>query len=217
MEGMEQPNESALMTEDGKPIGGRRAARPKTVEPCAHCGEALGASYAECPLCRYAVERYWMADWKALLERERVTAGTLDAQMLAQVVLAEYERHAWTELDVAMSLLRCESCGCELGERYSDCAECGMSFGSSILAEFGATANEHALHIGRWVLRYPQRHSANSVAGWRLTMPRILTGWLPTTQGAQRVNKMLKQRRLAEVKELIRAVDEEIRAGDKGK
>ena len=198
----------------GKPVGGRRLPRPKTVARCAQCGEALGASYTDCPLCHDAIERYWLADWHALLEHERVRPGSDDERVLAQVVLAEYERHAWTEMDIAMSLLRCGTCGEELGERYSDCAECGMAFGSSILAEFGATPNEHALHIGRWVLRYPHRHSANAVAGWRLTMPRVLTGWLPTTPGAQRVGHMIKQGRMDEVKALIRKVDGEINERD---
>jgi hypothetical protein len=174
----------------------------------------LGAGYADCPLCHEAIERYWLADWRALLERERVQAGSDDERVLAQVVLAEYEQHPWTEMDVAMSLLRCETCGSELGERYRDCRECGMAFGASVLAEFGATANERALHIGRWVLRYPQRHSANVVAGWRLTMPRILTGWLPTTQGAQRAAAMIKAGRLHEVEQMIREEDEEIRGNN---
>jgi hypothetical protein len=211
MERMIDASAEILDAVTGKPVGGRRVARPGTVELCTRCGEALGASYADCRLCHEVIERYWLADWQALLERERVPAGTQDEQVLAQLVLAEYEQHPWTEIDIAMSLLRCETCGSELGERYRDCVECGMAFGASLLAEFGASPNEHTLHIGRWVLRYPQRHSANAVAGWRLTMPRILTGWLPTTQGAQRAAALIKAGRLHEVEQMIRVVDEEIR------
>ena len=82
-----------------------------------------------------------------------------------------------------------------------------MAFGSSILCEFEATGNEHALHIGRWVLRYPQRHSPDAVAAWRLSMPRLLTGWLASTADAQRVMALIKAGRLAEVTELVRQLD----------
>ncbi len=196
-----------MVASESKPVGGRRVARPSGVQLCPDCGEPLGAGYAECPNCLQAIERIWLADWSALLDREQVTAGTPDEKLLAQVVLSEFGRHPWTVVDIAMSLLRCSQCGRELGEAYSDCPECGMAFGASIQAEFDATANEHALHIGRWVLRYPGRHSQNAVTAWRYTMPRILTGWLPTTQGAQRMMAWIKEGRLQEVEEQIREVD----------
>ncbi len=133
--------------------------------------------------------------------------------MLARVVVDEAQdrgRQPWTVVDIAMSLLRCPQCGqcgAELGEAYATCGECGMAFGASILCEFEATGNEHALHIGRWVLRYPQRHSPDAVAAWRLSMPRLLTGWLPSTEDAQRVMAMIKAGRMAEVTELVRQLD----------
>jgi uncharacterized protein (UPF0212 family) len=193
------------------PIGGRRVPRPKTVEPCPQCGEALGAGYAECKSCFEAVERIWLADWQALLEQEGIEIGSADETLLAQVVLAEVGRHPWTVMDIAMSLQRCSTCGNELGEAYKDCAECGQAFGSSIASEFGATANEHALHIGRWVLRYPHRNSQNVVVAWRGTVPRLLTGWLPSTVEAQRAMALVKAGRLQEVQEGLREVDEAIR------
>lgn len=86
-----------------------------------------------------------------------------------------------------------------------------MAFGSSIASKFGATANEHALHVGRWVLRYPHRHSANAVSAWRLTMPRILTGWLPTTGEAQAAMAQIKAGRIQEVEQGIQSLDQAIR------
>ncbi len=138
------------------PSGGRRIQRPRSVQVCPACGESLGGGYASCDTCRFAIESIWLADWQALLDQEGITPGSPDEELLARVVLSEYERHPWTVVDIAMSLLKCSLCGSELGERYSDCAECGMAFGSSILAEVGATANEHALHIGRWVHALPR-------------------------------------------------------------
>jgi uncharacterized protein (UPF0212 family) len=193
-----------------RPIGGRRVPRPQKVLPCPQCGEATGANYATCVYCHDAIESIWLADWNALLQEEGVTAGSEDERLLAQVVMDEFGRHAWTVMDIAMSLLHCSQCGNELGEAYRDCGECGMAFGASIQAEFDATPNEHALHIGRWVLRYPQRHSSNAVAAWRLSLPRILTGWLPSTQEAQRAMAMIKAGQLEQVQGLIHLLDVQI-------
>jgi uncharacterized protein (UPF0212 family) len=193
-----------------KPIGGRRIPRPQKILPCPQCGEASGANYANCPQCHEVIESIWMADWNALLQEEGVAAGSEEERLLASVVTSEFGRHAWTVMDIAMSLQRCSLCGNELGEAYQDCAECGMAFGASILAEFDATPNEHALHIGRWVLRYPQQHSQNAVAAWRLTLPRILTGWLPSTQEAQRAMAMIKVGQVDQVQRLIQQVDAQI-------
>jgi uncharacterized protein (UPF0212 family) len=193
-----------------KPIGGRRIPRPKKVMPCPQCGEAVGTNYANCPYCHDAIESIWMADWNAVLQEDQVVGGSEEERLLARVVMSEFGRHAWTVMDIAMSLQRCSQCGNELGADYQECAECGMAFGASIQAEFDATSNEHALHIGRWVLRYPQRHSQNAVAAWRLTLPRILTGWLPSTQEAQRAMAMIKAGQLGEVQRLIRQVDARI-------
>jgi len=193
-----------------KPIGGRRVPRPKTVQACPACGQPSGAGYADCSQCRAAIEGIWLADWQALLQQERIQAGSPEEKELAQLVVAEVGQHPWTVMDIAMSLMRCSQCGGELGESYQDCAECGMAFGASILAEFDATANEHALHIGRWVLRYPQRHPPHAVTAWRLSVPRLLTGWLPTTASAQHIMALIKAGRTREVEQLVRQVDHQI-------
>jgi uncharacterized protein (UPF0212 family) len=193
-----------------KPIGGRRIPRPQKVLACPQCGEPVGTNYHDCAYCHTAIESIWLADWTALLQEEGVAAGSEEERLLARVVPGEFGRHPWTVMDIAMSLQRCSQCGNELGAAYQNCADCGMAFGASIQAEFEATANEHALHIGRWVLRYPERHSANAVAAWRLTLPRILTGWLPSTQEAQRAMAMIKAGQIEKVQMLIRQVDAEI-------
>ncbi len=200
---------SAIESNDRIPslVGGRRVPRPRFVQVCAGCGELLGAGYAECDQCHDAIENIWLADWRALLHREQVTAGSPDEKLLAEIVIAEFGKHPWTEMDIAMSHLRCGQCGGELGESYRDCAECGMAFGSSIQSEFHATGNEHALHIGRWVLRFPHRHSKNAVIAWRMSMPRLLTGWLPTTEGANRVMALIKRGQLEEAEQLAKQVD----------
>lgn len=180
-------------------IGGRRIPRPTHVQACAVCGEALGANYAGCPACHAAIENIWLADWGALLEREGIAPGTDEEKLLAQVVIGEFGRHPWTVMDAAMSLRRCEECGGELGEGYPECGACSMAFGAAIQSEYGATGNEHALHIGRWILRFPNRNSKNIVAAWRLSMPRLLTGWRPSTDEAQRTMALIVAGRWDEV------------------
>jgi uncharacterized protein (UPF0212 family) len=190
-----------------KPVGGRRAPRPEIVRTCLSCRQPLGAGYAECPNCHAAIESIWLADWYALLQQEQVVPGSADERLLAQVVLLEFGCHPWTVLDIAMSKLRCSQCNAELGEAYSDCPECGMAFGSSILAEFNATGNEHALHIGRWVLRYPHRHSQNAVTAWRMSIPRLLTGWLPSIKAAQQSMVLIKAGRAQELEQMCKELD----------
>lgn len=193
------------MTDSPPPIppGGRRVPRPKIVEPCGTCGRPLIAGYADCRECHDALERIWLADWEALLEQEGIAAGSEDERLLAKVVLGEYERHPWTVLDIAMTLVRCDECGRELGEGYPDCGACSIAFGTSIASEFDATPNEHALHVGRWILRFPHRNSAAIVTAWRMTMPHILTGWLPTTEEAQRGTALVREGRLEEARRLL--------------
>ncbi len=154
----------------------------------------LGRGYPRCAICHAAVERYWRADWAALLAAEGIAPGSADERLLAEVVVAELERHPWTVVDYALTLLRCPECGAEWGGGPPACAACAMAFGNLWAPglEAGATMNEHALRVGRWVMRHPHRHSATTVAGWRLNLPLLLAGALPTTAEAQRINAWLK-------------------------
>lgn len=174
-----------------RPPGGRRHPRPQHLEPCRQCGAPTGMTYPTCPGCYDAVERYWRADWAALLDAEGIIPGSDDELLLARVVVAELDRHPWTLVDVAMSLARCGSCGEELAGGPKECQECATAFGNlwayDVEAQYDGTmtGNEHALRVGRWVLRYPHRQSANAVAGWRESVPLLLTGALPSTRWAQ--------------------------------
>ncbi|MDF2627697.1 MAG: hypothetical protein K0R39_1528 [Symbiobacteriaceae bacterium] len=131
------------------------------------------------------MERIWLADWAALLEAEGVAHGSADEKLLAKLVFGEAEQHPWTAVNVAMSMLTCTTCGAELAGGPTDCTECHMAFGVAMASEQAAgreglvTMNEHALHIGRWVLRHPHRISANIVKGWQTSYPYILAGAEP--------------------------------------
>ena len=54
------------------------------------------------------------------------------------------------------------------------------------------------------------QHSANSVTAWSLTVPRVLTGWLPPRKDAQRMMAAIKDGRVAEVEGELRKLDQEI-------
>ncbi|MDB4894928.1 MAG: hypothetical protein JWN15_1190 [Firmicutes bacterium] len=163
----------------------RRYPRQEAVASCPACGEPAGRNYRQCPDCTDAVDRIWYADWHASLTTEQIAAGSQDEQLFAQVVFAEYDRHPWTVVDIAMTLIRCSQCGCELGGGPRDCPSCVIAFGSPMQSEWTAgqlglvTRNEHALHIGRWVLRYPHRQTDKTLSGWRFSLPILLAGAEP--------------------------------------
>lgn len=197
----------------------RRLARPARVETCRACGAALGGGYGGCPACTEAIERYWLADWEAALAENAITKGEAGEKLLAEVALGEPERWPWSVLDIAMTRLRCPECHAERGGGPPGCGACAHALGAALWAELWAgrqgrvTGNEHALHVGRWVLRHPHRYPLHSVAGWRLSMPRLLTGWLPSTAEAQRTGRLIKLGRMDEVEAGLRALDAQIAAG----
>lgn len=176
------------------PFVGRRVPRPAEVVRCAGCGTFLGRGYPACPVCREAVDGLWRADWVAFLAAEGVASGGADERLLAGVVAAEVTRHPWTLADWALTFLRCAACGAALGGGPVDCADCAFAFGNLWASEVetGANRNEHALRVGRWVALHPHRHSAAIVAGWRFSLPFLLTGGVPTTAQAQRLAAWLK-------------------------
>gem|GEM_PF-3141867 len=186
-----------------------RSCRPLKVEPCPACGAPTGQNYGRCAICTAAIDRVWLADWNALLEAEGISAGSEDEILLAQLVFAEYDKHPWTTVDWAMTLLRCGTCGSELGGGPTDCTECHLAFGNAIASEQAAlppgavTPNDHALHIGRWVLRHPHRISENVGKGWRFTMPELLAGAaLPSPQQATELLHLVTEGRHEEVRRL---------------
>lgn len=199
--------------------GGRAASRPPGVETCQTCGRARGGGYPTCPECYAAADAVWRADWEALLQAEGVAAGSEDERRLAETVLAAMDQYPWTVVDYAMTLVRCPACGAEVGGGPSDCFECRLAFGNAIAYDIPAgeqgrmTANEHALRIGRSILRYPHQHSANILTAWRLTFPRLLTGWLPTTEEAQRGMALVKAGQTEAFEAAMRRVDEAINRG----
>jgi hypothetical protein len=192
----------------------RRIPRPSRVYSCPECDAVIGTNYPKCPSCYMAVEKYWLADWHAFLAQEQIEPGSDDERLVAQIVFDEGDRHLWTVLDIAMTLLVCGSCGFELGGGPMDCTECASAWGVTLWAETLAgrnglvTFNEHALHVGRMILRHRHRQSDNIIQAWSRTMPRLLTGWLPTTNDAQHFMALIKAGRFAEVDAALYELDQ---------
>ncbi|MBK9056202.1 MAG: hypothetical protein IPL78_36490 [Chloroflexi bacterium] len=128
--------------------------------PLAPLPQPAGISYPTCPACYQTIEQFWLADWHVLLERDK-SSPARGRTPAGEVVMAESERHPWTVVDIAMTLLTCPECGHESGSRYQECTVCYLAFGQALASEYGVTGNEHALHIGRWILRHPHQHSQN--------------------------------------------------------
>jgi hypothetical protein len=63
------------------------------------------------------------------------------------------------------------------------------------------------------ILRHPHRQSANIIAAWSRTMPRLLTGWLPSTESAQHTMALIKAGRFAEVDAELAELDRKINEG----
>src|SRR5256885_1745952 len=98
------------------PPGGRRVPRPEAAVPCSNCGELVGRGYPDCVICAERIDELWWADWRALLDAERIRPGTDQELELASRVRADGTgSYPWTCTDWALWLVRCTTCGGQLG------------------------------------------------------------------------------------------------------
>ncbi|MFD0204822.1 MULTISPECIES: hypothetical protein [Saccharothrix] len=175
------------------PPGARRVARPAAVSPCPSCGDLAGRGYPACRFCAELVDQYWLLDWQELLAAEQLAEGGAGERELAELVLAdEVGRHPWTCTDWAMTLLACSQCGEELATGPADCVRCAMADGLRWSWDHAGypvaiSAGEHALRAARAALRAPHRHRAATVGAWRLLLPFLLVGELPTVGQVRRI------------------------------
>ncbi len=195
---------------------GRRTPRPTRVALCPRCNSVLGLNYLDCASCHQAIEGIWQADWSDFLAREQIPAGSDDEALFAQLVIAELDEHPWTIVDMALCRLRCEECQHELGGGPVACAACQFAFGNLWWYDIDAgrqgamTMNEHALRVGRYVIRHPHRYSRAIARAWRMNMPRILTGWLPSGEDARRQATVLKSGQPVDWDAVYQRIDAEI-------
>lgn len=182
-----------------RPSGGRLYPRPESVRTCPACGAPTGRNYSSCRACHDTIENLWAMDWNAFLGNEQISPGSEDENLLAQVVVDGLNQYSWTIVDSAMKLVRCQTCGSELGGGPVDCPECSFAFGNlwgydvEALHQGKMTGNEHALRVGRWVIRYPHRQSRNVVESWKFSMPILITGKMATTEMGQFFRKVIDE------------------------
>jgi hypothetical protein len=175
------------------------------VLPCAGCGELSGRSYPACTTCAESVDRFWLEDWRALLSIERVSPGSETERELAELVLAEeIGRYPWTCTDWAMRVVECRSCGAERGAGDLGCVCCTVISQARWAWDFSAmpkamSYNEHALRVAVAGLRAGHRHRESIVQGWRLLLPFLLAGDLPTNAQGQRLRAYVLAGRFTEL------------------
>jgi hypothetical protein len=164
------------------PSGLRQLARPEAAVACVGCGELAGRGYPECADCEERVERYWVADWLAVLDEESVAPEDLVGTVLADVTW----RYPWTCVDWALRLSECPDCGAELATGDPGCVGCAIADDKRWAREHDistgpaarVSGNERALRTARVVLRAPARYRTTVVLHWRLVLPFLLTGEL---------------------------------------
>lgn len=182
-----------------RPSGGRLYLRPKTVKPCKTCGEPIGRNYISCKECYNTIENFWLMDWNELIAKEDIISGSEDEKLLAEVIVEEIDKYSWTIVDSAMKIIKCKTCGSELGGGHVDCPDCSFAFENlwaydmEAMNQGNMTGNEHAIRVGRWVIRYPHRQKRIMVESWKFSMPILITGKLPTTQLAQFLKKVFDE------------------------
>jgi hypothetical protein len=188
------------------PPGARRVERPAVATPCTNCGELVGRGYPDCAICAERIDDLWWADWRALLDAERVRPGSEGEQGLAELVhRADVGTYPWTCTDWALWLLRCEECGGQLGSGDPGCGVCATADAARWAWDYTAlrcgamTGNEHALRVTVAGLRAPHRHRESVLAGWRLALPFLFIGETPTTQQTRRIRTLILAGRYPEL------------------
>jgi hypothetical protein len=175
------------------PPGARRVDRPGEAKPCSNCGELLGRGYPDCAICAEWIDDLWWADWRALLDAEQIRPGTGEERALAERVLdQEVGQYPWTCTDWALWLMRCRRCGGQLGSGDRECVACAAADQARWAWDYAGmphamTANEHALRVAVAGLRAPHRHRRSVVDGWRLALPFLFVGEVPSSIQAQRI------------------------------
>jgi len=169
------------------------------------CADLAGRGYPDCLRCVDYVDRFWLADWHALLATANVLTGGADEGELAkQVLVASPGEYPWTCVDAAMVVLLCPDCCHELATGPLGCAFCRVADERRWAWDHQApknaiTPNEHALRVARATLRATNRHRTTVVLTWRLFLPFLLVGETIDAQAVRWVRAYLRAGRYTEL------------------
>ncbi|MFB6435917.1 hypothetical protein ACFCVY_03920 [Streptomyces sp. NPDC056411] len=162
---------------------------------CAECGGFEYGGALACGACRALVDGIVEEAWSAFLLSWGV--GGDEEVTLADMVVAEPDRHDWRVVDAALDRLLCSACGDRLGRGPVGCSACDLAHGFRYAAierdRPGARpGNEHAVRVNVSVVRRPQGIAEDEVLARSLMLPVLLVGLLPTVEAAQRAKALIK-------------------------
>ena len=178
--------------------------RPAVGAPLRRCSECGGYEYGgalACGNCRALVDDIVEAEWS--LFRMRWNVDPVEEKSLAEMVIAEPDKHDWRVVDAAYDRLTCPECGERLSRGPVGCAACDLAHGFRYAAietdRPGAQpGNEHGVRVNVSVVRRPQVTSEGELVARRLVLPMLLIGLLPTTEQAQHASALIKRAAPAE-------------------
>jgi hypothetical protein len=99
-----------------------------------------------------------------------------DPEQVADAPAGDYP---WTCVDWALRQLRCQGCGGELAAGAPDCVGCAAA--SSARWELATTsAHEHIWRAAVVALRAPRWHRDAVASTWRLLLPFVVAGSVPS-------------------------------------
>ncbi|MEU3891676.1 hypothetical protein [Streptomyces sp. NPDC029041] len=195
-----------------------RTGEGEVLPRCAECGGYAYGGAPGCAVCRDLVDGIVEGEWAAFLPRWDTTAGGDQERTLAEMVVAEPDRHDWRLVDAALDRLRCPDCGERLTRGPAGCPPCDRAHGYRYAAietdrPGVPPGNEHAIRVNVSVVRRPQVSSDSEVLVRRLLLPLLLAGYLPTTEEAQRISALVKKsppgRRAQLVEQTVRQLAED--------
>ncbi|MEU9836689.1 hypothetical protein AB0D67_34570 [Streptosporangium sp. NPDC048047] len=173
-----------------------RSRTPGTAEPrrCPACGCREYGGAPGCARCAALVDRIVDDAWQDFLRDHFGAAEPAreDELLIAEMVTGEPDRHDWRVVDAALDRLTCGECGSALGRGPLGCPPCALADGfrySAIETDRPGVppGNEHAVRVAVAVVRAGHRHSDRALLGWRVALPEVLDGFLPTTAQAQAI------------------------------
>ncbi|MFI6510654.1 hypothetical protein ACIBCT_23865 [Streptosporangium sp. NPDC050855] len=159
---------------------------------CAGCGCWEYGGAPGCDRCAALVDRIVEDGWREFLRERFGPDGPSpeDEPVIAEMIADEPDRHGWRVVDAALDRIVCRECRGPLSRGPRGCPPCDLADGfrySAVEIDRPRVppGNEHAIRVGVSVVRAGHRQSPRALLSWRLCLPALLDGFLPSTPQAQ--------------------------------